>query len=199
MKPWITLSALSCALCLSLACGDDDDADENNTSGGNANASGGAPGDAGTGGSNDTGFGGTGGKDHISCEPPAPPDFDLGASGSGGAGAEAGLSIVGSYADNFMGQHVVTNSEWTSGTSVFHISRASNHDKWLVAQNDEANMFSPCLWSRFDWVVLEDELYYCQTVYNGASEQFALGAPAADAADLSAGCGGFSWTELTRQ
>jgi hypothetical protein len=204
MKNSVFLGVL-CGLCLALACDDDDDAEEaRDATGGTENGSGGASiatkGGAEAGGSSDTGHGGTSGDGNVSCEPPAPPDLDLGASGSGGSGAAgAALAIVGAYADDFMGQHVITNSEWTSGKSVFHIARFSNLEKWVIAQNDEANMYSPCLWSRFDWAHADDKLYYCQTVYDGASQAFALRAPPADSADVSAGCGGFSWTELILQ
>ncbi|MFT4979505.1 MAG: hypothetical protein ACI8S6_005416, partial [Myxococcota bacterium] len=55
---------------------------------------------------------------------------------------------------------------------------------------------NPELWSRFDWGWAEDELYVCQTAYAEATEADALATPAADIDDLSAGCGGFSWSQL---
>jgi hypothetical protein len=118
--------------------------------------------------------------------------------GAGGAGVSVrGIAIQGSYTDNFDGSHVITNSEWTSGSSVFHIAAFDNSAHFIIARNDQSNLFNPCLWSRFDWTVSEGALYYCQTAYDAESQAAALAKTAADSSDLAKGCSGFSWSQLT--
>lgn len=169
--------------------------------------------------------GGAGGAP-ITCEPPEPPSVsggdaggaggaagaggvssvggsgsDLGGGGgSGGESATGALAIEGSYVDEYMGHHVVTSSAWTSSGAVYHISAFNNAQHWVVARNDQANGFFPCLWSRFDWTEKGGVLYYCTTAYNAESEEAALAAPAANASDPEAtGCGNFPWTSLTAE
>lgn len=127
-----------------------------------------------------------------------------GASGAAASGGEAGgaitsgLAIEGSYTDDFMGQHTVTRSSWTSGSSVYHFASYDNAARFIIARNDQGNMYSPCLWSRFDWTVSGGELYYCMTAYAAASEEAARATPAADATDpATTGCGSFGWSKLS--
>lgn len=110
-------------------------------------------------------------------------------------GGEMALAIVGTYMDNFGDTHTISQTEWTNSAGSFAISQYSNDEMWLVAQNAETNMYDPGLWSRFDWTWDGEQLYYCQTIYNGATIEDAL-AGSADAGDLAAGCSGFSWSQL---
>ena len=109
---------------------------------------------------------------------------------------EEALAIIGDYTDEWGDNHSITAETWTNSAGVFHIEQWDNAATYLVAQNDAGNEFSPELWSRFDWTWDADEvLYYCQSVYDGASIDDAL-AGSANAADLAAGCGGFAWTKM---
>jgi hypothetical protein len=82
------------------------------------------------------------------------------------------------------------------GDSVFHVLEVVNDESWLVAENDSDNEFNPGLYSRFEWTEAEGSLYYCQSVFAAQSAEDASTEPPADAEDLDAGCGGFSWTAL---
>jgi hypothetical protein len=106
------------------------------------------------------------------------------------------LAINGSWVDDYAYSHVIAQTTWTNGDSVFHVSQFDNQAEYLVAQNDAANAWNPDLWSRFDWTWDVDQLYYCQIAYDAASESDALAATGADRADLATGCGGFSWSQL---
>ena len=75
----------------------------------------------------------------------------------------------------------------------------AHHDaRFVIAENDAANEWSPGLWSRFDWAWDGDgALWFCQTAYAAATEAEARATPAADPTSPSTGgCGGFSWTRL---
>jgi hypothetical protein len=110
-------------------------------------------------------------------------------------GDELPLAIVGTYTDDFGDTHTIAETEWSNSAGSFAISQWSNDEMWLVAQNAETNMYSPGLWSRFDWAWDAEQLYYCQSVFDGATIDDAL-AGSADAADLTMGCGGFPWSQL---
>jgi hypothetical protein len=119
------------------------------------------------------------------------------AGGAGGALA-SGLAIEGSYMGEFMDHYTVTSSTWSSGGSVYHIAAFDNAEHWIVARNDQANLYNPCAWSRFDWTEADGALYYCTTAFNAVSEEAARATPAADASDpATQGCSGFAWSKLT--
>lgn len=111
-----------------------------------------------------------------------------------------GLELVGTYTDNWLGSHTITEEIWDTGPGyVFNISQYDNSAGYLLAQNDENNdpqYGNPGKWSKFQWTLNENGgLYYCQSIYDAATEEDAMGANG-NPADLSAGCSGFSWTEL---
>ncbi len=130
------------------------------------------------------------------------PPADLSSPGSGCGGyswsvLRAPFSLTDGWDDAWGGEHVIDAFSWQMGTSSYSISEVDEAGRWAVAQNGAANEWNPSAWSRFDWAWDADaSLYYCQTAYAAATEAEALATPAADAADLGGGCGGFSWTEL---
>ena len=110
------------------------------------------------------------------------------------------LEIAGAYVSDFGEQIEITNTTWVSqadwGISSYTITQYDNDSEYLVAQNSPDG-FNPGLWSRFEWTLAED-LYYCQTLYDAASEEAAVAAGnLADKNDIAAGCAGFPWTMLT--
>jgi hypothetical protein len=110
-------------------------------------------------------------------------------------GGEMAVAIVGTYMDEFGDTHMISETEWTNSAGSFAISQWDNDEMWLVAQNAETNMYNPGQWSRFDWTWDGEQLYYCQSVYDGTTIDDAL-AGSADASDLLMGCGMFAWTRL---
>jgi hypothetical protein len=128
------------------------------------------------------------------CTDDAPGDDELGETDESDTGGE-GLTIVGDYVDEWGDMHTITEASWTNAGGTFHISSYDDGAGWLVAQNDAQNEFNPELWSRFEWTWSGDALYYCQSVFDGATEDDAL-AGSADPADLEMGCSGFAWTHL---
>lgn len=111
------------------------------------------------------------------------------------------LALIGTWLDEWTTFHVITGEQWRSGTapndSVYVISQYDNDAGWLVAENGERNAFNPGAWSRFDWTWVDDQLYYCTTAFDAATEQAALDTAAAEATDPTAsGCGGFAWTSM---
>ena len=126
------------------------------------------------------------------------------AAGCGGFGwselieGQGPLAIEGEWVDNFDTAHFITSDQWDVGTSVHAITQYDNALRFVIAQNDADNEFSPGLWSRFDFTWDDaNVVWYCQTAFGAADEAAALATTAADATDLEgAGCGGFPWSQL---
>lgn len=156
-----------------------------------------------------TGTGGTGtGSDTGTA---SGPDTGTGSTSTadGGTASEsttgaAGLEIAGQWLEEFapgMGiTHVIDETRWDQladfGDAIFHVASYDDEARVVVAQGDGANEFSPGLWSRFDWTWDGDALYYCTAVYDAATAEDALAAPASEPSDLATGCGGFPWSLL---
>lgn len=111
--------------------------------------------------------------------------------------------LSGSWDDNYGGTHVIDEYTWTqtyaeSDPYLFNITQYNNGLGFIVAQNDPANEFAADLWSRFDWVTGDDAIWYCQSIYDGATEDDALAGVSPDSSDpATTGCGGGPWTQLT--
>jgi len=123
-------------------------------------------------------------------------DIETGCNGFGWSVLRYELAIAGSYTDNWGGSHTVDAFTWSSGDSSYHIDNFSNEDMWIVAQNDTGNTYNPDLWSKFEWTMADDMLYYCQIAYDAADAETAMDATA-DANDVETGCNGFGWSILT--
>ena len=109
--------------------------------------------------------------------------------------------IAGVYSDGY-GTHTVGNDTWKAEypgadggdpvTAVVELTVVDNDADFTVGENADNT------WSRYDWTVVGQDLYYCQIEYAAASEDDALANENADRTDpASSGCGGFAWSLLT--
>lgn len=123
-------------------------------------------------------------------------------SGSSDAVDETRIAIVGDYDTNFGGFARITETEidndWYAPASHAVVSW-SNAEQWIIAQNDASDAFNPGLFSRFDYLVDGERVWWCQTVFDAVDAATAAAVDRADASDpATGGCGGaFPWTELT--
>lgn len=114
-----------------------------------------------------------------------------------------GLAIVGTWTDDWGTQHHIDEALWkqvypNGDDERYHLLDHDNAARWVVARNDEANPWNPELYSRFDWLRDGDVLHVCQSVFDAEDADAARQAAPADPEDLDGGCGGFSWSTLTR-
>jgi len=80
---------------------------------------------------------------------------------------------------------------------VFEIEGFSNDEQALFAHNASTNEYSPNLYSRFDWVVLQGDLWFCQTSYDAEPLEAARATTRADESDPTVnGCNTFPWSKL---
>jgi hypothetical protein len=130
--------------------------------------------------------------DALAAESADADDMAAGCGGFSWSEMRETSAIHGDWTDNWGGRHDVSSFSWNDNT----ITQNNNDEQWAVAQNG-ASSWSPGLWSKYDWAWNDEgELYYCQSTYNAETEEDALAAESADADDLVAGCGGFSWSEM---
>ncbi len=113
--------------------------------------------------------------------------------------AEDSLEVVGEWDTNFGTSETITETTWGDFQNVVFFDNDANV---AVTQNAEDADFDPGLFNRIEWTEIEaDVFYYCTATFGEESEQAALEASATvDSSDLEgAGCGGFSWTMMTRK
>jgi hypothetical protein len=106
--------------------------------------------------------------------------------------------VIGEFDDDFMTHQVITPNLWNDGFGKYHIIEVDSAQHFLLARNDAANLFSPGLYSRFDWALSGGGLYYCQSAFSEATPDAARAVAAPDGSDpANGGCGGiFPWTGL---
>ena len=85
------------------------------------------------------------------------------------------------------------------GTWVFDITQIRNEERYVVAQNSSSNSAHAGKWSRFDWVIEQDELYYCQISVQDESAQVAEDNDNANPDNLASGCNQQPWRNLVQQ
>jgi hypothetical protein len=118
-------------------------------------------------------------------------------------GTKSELGIGGLYVDNFGGVQVVNKHNWISGIDdnafLFHICDADSGQHYIIAQNDPENAYAPLQYSRFEWAIDKQHLYYCQQVWNASTPQEAADfskTPRAGRKNMCTGNQKFYWTEM---
>lgn len=112
---------------------------------------------------------------------------------------------VGNYQDAFGGFQELSNVGWRTsydGVSFDAFTYVGWTSNAFIARNADANTFAPGLWSRFDIAVGTevDQLWYCQSVFDGGSIFDAILAAEPDTSALeTTGCAGFPWTPMLPQ
>jgi len=115
------------------------------------------------------------------------------------ASPQTAPEIAGTYVDDFGGLQAVSTNFRVSAASVFEICSVDNTKHRLVAFNAERNSYNPGKFSAFDWTKQGNKLWYCQVIFDAASEGAAASAPPADAQQPGTkGCGQFAWSTLIK-
>ncbi len=122
------------------------------------------------------------------------------------AGGHAPLPIAAVYVDTDGRLEAISQIAWVSGASIFYICSVDDLQRRVVAQNSAHNPSDPSKYSRFEWVVFNRQLWFCQQVRNAKSVGAAEAAAPADPRDPRAqGCGksasspgSLPWSQLIR-
>jgi hypothetical protein len=211
-------SILAFAALSVFACSDDDDATKPSVTagaGGEAPSVGGSDSSAGNGDGGLKASGGEGGstsggatEQGGASEPggaggqggaPVACDESLGgAGGAGGAGPDrgAGLEIIGTWKEGFGGELEITSTHWNSAV----IHAYDNDTNVVYTQSPCDSMYFPGAFSKYVYIEpTATSFYYCTVIYDAKTLADAKASTkTADKDDLTTGCNGFPWSEVTK-
>ncbi|MEZ4459046.1 MAG: hypothetical protein R3E66_04830 [bacterium] len=111
------------------------------------------------------------------------------------------IEVIGTWTTNFDTTEVITATTW-EGIAPTSIELYDNTDNFAVLLNGPDDEFNPDKYSLVEWTEIDgDSFYYCTVDFGLDTLDDALNsAEIADPTDLDGeGCGGFSWTKMTRQ
>jgi hypothetical protein len=109
--------------------------------------------------------------------------------------------VIGSFVDDYTASHLVSATEWRHGTRArYHIVKWNVDGQYLIARNDSANPSDADLWTRIDWMRLDDMAPwtwgYCMSAYRAPSADSAESTRVANRATPRTGCNGFPFTRM---
>ncbi len=138
--------------------------------------------------------------DAIATEPANPEDLGTGCGGFSWTMLREPLSISGNYINEFQGNIEISSFRWSetydTSPQVFHIIEIHDNENYVLAQNDVGNIAFGNAWSRFEWVLDTEGLYYCHAAFNAETPEEASQATV-DNTDITAGCNGDRWISIT--
>jgi len=107
------------------------------------------------------------------------------------------IEVGGTWASNFGFDETISDTGW--GTAA--IISFDNSKNFAITQQPADDMFNPSKFSKVVWTEPElDRFFYCTVAFGLATaDEAEASTKSADASDpANGGCGGFSWTKLTR-
>ena len=112
-------------------------------------------------------------------------------------GEDDEIAVAGAWENQFGTTEVIDEEMW----DFMYLVDYDNDERWAVTQNPDDDEHNPSAYNRLEWLPIEDDVfYYCIVAFGLATEQDAHEIEeGADSDDLDEGCGGFEWTEMTRQ
>ena len=114
------------------------------------------------------------------------------------------LEIIGNYVDNFAGTYAITADSWLNFGCKKSIIASSNETRTLVYQEAyNAACYNQGKFGKIYWIAPQaiGNFYHCESVYNKNTFDEANNdaSPPSTANPGSTGCGGFSWSYMTKQ
>jgi len=109
--------------------------------------------------------------------------------------------LIGDFQDDYNIEYHLSRESFTlKPESHFKILEWNIDKQHFIAQNDSSNNFDPNLFSRIDWVVLDDmnpyEWAFCLSAYNAPSVDSAKNVKVADRSMLKTGCNGYPFSRM---
>lgn len=109
--------------------------------------------------------------------------------------------LIGAFEDDYENRFTVSEREWVLHQSARYLVEAWHTDAgFVVLQNHEANPGEAGLWTRIDWVELDDMApwlwAFCMTVYDAPSAAAAEAVSTADREHPRTGCNGYPFSRM---
>jgi len=111
--------------------------------------------------------------------------------------------MLGEFIDDYGIRYSIGADSWTQHPDARYRLRAWQvDDQILVAQNHAANSSDGGLWTRIDWLRLDEsseyEWAFCYAAYKAGSPEDALAAPPTQRDTPRVGCNGFPFSRMKR-
>lgn len=118
-------------------------------------------------------------------------------------GGRAPSMLSGTFEDDYGSQYTISDSTWVQHPSATYVvGRWHPDEKFVIAQNGPDNPYDTGLWTRIDWVELDDmapyEWAFCLSTYDAVSPKEAEMVTVADRAAPRTGCNGFPFSRMRR-
>jgi len=121
----------------------------------------------------------------------------------GGVSGTPPRLVLGAFDDDYGSRHAIQARLWGHGrTALYHIVKWNLAEQYLIAQNDAANPSDPGLWSRIDWMPLENmppfTWAFCMSAYKAKTFEEAEQTTIAKRDAPKTGCNGFPFTRMKK-
>lgn len=112
-------------------------------------------------------------------------------------------ALLGTFEDDYGSTHRVSAGEWRHGAhSTYQVLKWRSDSQYFIARNAETNRSGGGLYTRIDWMQLEDMAPYtfgfCLSAFEAATAAEAESAKVANRATPRTGCNGFPFSRLKR-
>ena len=110
-------------------------------------------------------------------------------------------TVIGEFSDDYSGRFSISDTLWFQRPrNRFRIVEWHDDEQFLIAQNAPDDPSAPNLWTRIDWMTLDDmppfAWGFCLTAYRAPTRLAARETRAADRAAPRTGCNGFPFTRM---
>lgn len=121
---------------------------------------------------------------------------------SAGRSGAPPLALLGEFVDDYSIEYTIGELLWTQGSAArYHVVEWNAGGRYVLARNDTHNPSAAGLWSRIDWVRLDDSDFawaYCYAIYDAGSLDEARTAPPSVREEPRTGCNGFPFSRMRR-
>jgi hypothetical protein len=108
--------------------------------------------------------------------------------------------VLGSFVDDYGGQHAISPNEWKQDADRYRIVRWNSDARYLIAENSSTGPASLGNWTRIDWVRLDGMPPYtwafCFSAYEMKTAAAAESSMDAKAGTPRNGCNGYPFTRM---
>lgn len=109
--------------------------------------------------------------------------------------------IIGDFQDDYNIEYQLSEKLFImKPSSRFHIIFWNKSEQYFIAKNDSLNSYDANLYSRIDWMKLDDmkpfEWAFCLSAYNAVSPDSAKSVQIADRSNPKTGCNGYPFSRM---
>lgn len=109
--------------------------------------------------------------------------------------------LLGTFEDDYKIEYELNENVFFQKPSTrFHIIKWNISEQYFIAKNDSTNPYDPNLYSRIDWVQLENmspfKWGFCLSMYNASSADSAEIINTADRSNPKTGCNGYPFSRM---